>query len=251
MTVTTLLPATELTKTKQQILAILPPLKAEVSLLRVETEEDYQKADALLARIMQSKRWWVKGDAEGKWKGIDAIIRPFKEGLDGLYDLKNDGLKPHEQLEADVKHKMRQYKILEGQRIAAERQAQADEAARLQREIDAKQAKEDAAKTPKMRERLIGQRMELEQQHRAVEQQKPEPVKAARSAARTVRRPVVTDFVAFVTGITTLSQEEDGVPLDLLIVNTQRLALLWKENPELVAQLPGVEIQDDVVIAGR
>lgn len=253
MTVTTL-PTTELTKTRQQILAMVPPLRSEVDLLTVKTEEDYQTASALLTRILASKRWWLQGDPAGKWKGIDAIIKPFREGLDGLYELKNDGLKPHEVMEADVKSKMKDYKLAETKRLADEKEARDAEARRIQQEIDAKQARIDAAKTPKMREKLIGQQMEMQQAQKTVVSTRSAPVKAAGSAARTVKKPVIKDFLPFVMGIIALQDgrdDEEGVPLDLLQVNPVRLAQLWKENPDLVAQLPGVEIENDVVIAGR
>jgi hypothetical protein len=250
MTVTTLLPQTELAKTKQQILAVLPPLKAEVDLLTITTEEDYQKASGLLTRILASKRWWLQGDQTGgKWKGIDAIIKPFREGLDGLYDLKNDGLKPHEEMETDVKAKMKVFKLAEAKRLADEQAAREAEDRRLQAEIEKKQAKEQAAKTVQTRERLIGQRMELEEQQKTVVRTKAAPVRAAGSAARTIKKPVVTNFRAFIMGI--LALEDETITIDLLAVNEKSFGHLWLSNPELVAQLPGVEIQTDVVIAGR
>lgn len=251
------LPSTELARTKQQILSILPPLKSEVATLVIETEDDYQRADGLLTRIMTSKRFWLKGDPTGKWKGIDAIIKPFREGLDGLYDLKNDGLKPHTLMEADVKEKMRAFKIREVQEIAEANRVRDEAAAKLQREIDAKQSRVDAAKTPKMREKLMGQQMDLEQQRKSVTRETSAPVKAAGSATRRTRTPVVKDFYALVAGIiainsvNTSTDNETAIPIDLLQVNTARLMQLWKDNPELVAQLPGVEIEDDIIIAGR
>lgn len=253
MNVTTLLPTTELTKTRQQILAMVPPLRSEVDLLTVKTEEDYQTASTLLARILASKRWWLQGDQTGKWKGIDAIIKPFREGLDGLYDLKNDGLKPHELMEGDVKAKMREFKLAEQKRLTDERLAREKEERRLQQEIDAKQARIDAAKTAKMREKLIGQQMEMQQEQKTVTSTKTAPVKAVGSAARTVKKPVIKDFLPFVLGVIALQDgpDDETVPLDLLQVNPIRLAQMWKNNPDLVAQLPGVDVIEDVIIAGR
>lgn len=255
MTAMTLLPQTELTRTKQQILSTVPPLRAEVQLIQVETEDDYHRASVLLTRIQTSKRLWRKGDPspDGKWKGIDAIIKPFKEGLDGLYTLRNDGDQPHDEMEEVIKEKMRLFKIAENKRIAEKQAARDAKEQQLQQEIADKQARVYAAKTPKMREKLIGQQMALEDQHKAVTKTKIVPVKAVGSAARTVKFPAVVDFMALVSGIVALYAvgDTEGIPTDLLMVNPVRLAQMWKDSPDLVAQLPGVEIQEDVIIAGR
>lgn len=246
-------PTAELASTKKEIMLMLPPLRAEAHVLMVKTEGDYQKADGLLTRILTSKRWWLNGSTEpnSKWRGIDAIIKPFREGLDGLYELKNEGLKPLEEMESAVKVKMRAFKVAEGQRLAEEKRQQQVAAAKIQREIHEKQERENAAKTVKMRERLISERMELESKQKEVQKTTLAPVKAARSSARTVKKPVIVDFAVFAAGILALSQGEGGVPLDLITADLTRLARLYKDDPALVAQLPGVEIQDDVVIAGR
>jgi hypothetical protein len=257
MTVATLIPQTELQKTKQQILTAVPPLRAEVDLLEVKTEEDYQKASALLTRILTSKRWWLHGDPTGKWKGIDAIIKPFREGLDGLYDLKNDGLKPHDDMEADVKAKMKIFKIADNKRIADEREAKEKEQRRLQQEIEAKQARVDAAKTPKMREKLIGQQMALQDEQKVVAKTKTVAVKAVGSSSRTVKKWVVSDLYAFVQGLIALHESDvsnetaDLLSIELLQINDARMNALFKSNPDLVAQLPGIDVIEDVIIAGR
>lgn len=242
----------ELAKTRTTMLATLPPLQAEVQGLTVTTDEEYQYADHLLTRVRASRAWWLEGDPnpKSKWRGINQIIKPFYEGLQGLYELRTEGSKPHDEMEAYVKGQMKAFKVAEATRLAEERQAKYEEEVRLQKAIEDAKRKEDAAKTVQTRTNIIEKRMNLEQQKRDIEKEVPTAVKAARSSARTIRKPVVKDFIAFVTGIVALADDE-SVPLDLLMVNTTRLAQLWKDNPELVAQLPGIEIESEIVIAGR
>lgn len=248
----TFVPQAELTTAQQQGLALIPPLKVEADSLIVKTEDQYHDADLILTRIRTAQRTWLEGTSDRKWRGINAIISPIYDGLQGLYDLKNLVLKPLEAMEGSVKDKMKGFKRLEAERIAEERRAKEREAQRLQAAIDEQNRKMAAAKSAPLKAKILGQQMELEQQQKALKKEKPIIVKAAGSAARTTKKPVVVDFGDFVSGIIALwDGENDSIPLDLLIVNPVRLAQMWKDHPEIVAALPGIEIAEEIVIAGR
>lgn len=244
-----IVPQTELSMAQKQGLALIPPLQAESDLITVVTEDDYHHADLLLTRIRTAQSVWINGEPTKKWRGIQAIISPIYEGLQGLYELKNLVLKPLESMEESVKEKMKGYKKLEAQRLAEEKRVKAEAARKLQEKIDAEARKLAAAKTVQAKTAIVGRQMTMQAEQKAAKKDKPVAVKAAGSSSRTVKKPVVKDFEAFVRGI--LSLKDETITLDLLQVNAAAFQQLWLAEPELMAQLPGVEIDTDIVIAGR
>lgn len=249
MSTAQIIPPTELASAQKQGLSLIPPLQAETDLLApITTEEEYHHADLLLTRIQAAQGSWLNGFGP-KWKGIQAIISPIYQGLQGLYELKNLVLKPLEEMEESVKGRMRDYKKLEAARIAKKKAEKAEAARKIQEKLDAEARKLAAAKTAQAKTAVVGRMMTLKTEQKEAKKDNPVAVKAAGSSSRTVKKPIVKDFEAFVRGV--LALQDETIRLDLLQVNADVFHRLWTSEPELMAQLPGVEIETDIVIAGR
>lgn len=220
---------------KEEGLALLPPLQSAVVTLRVTDEDSYLVADAMLGKIQQARKRWSAR--------IGKIIDPLWEALKSGRELKNEIDKPLETLETQVKHSMRTFKLEEARRI----QAAKDETDRLLAEAAQKERLESAAKTQPMKERLKARRLELEAQAETVAEQQA-PVLAQSSSSRTVKKWRVIDAKVFA-----LAFAHGKVPGDVLSVDQVAVNRYFKREggAEAVAEWPGVEVYDDVIIAGR
>lgn len=256
MTVAQIVPASDVAKARQEVLSLVPTLKAQVETLVIKTDEDYQEADLLLSQIRLGQHTWLEGpkvpNPKSKWRGINAIIAPIYEGLQGLYSLRNEGSAHFDEMEETTKAKMKAFKLVEKERVRLEEEVKRKEQERLQREQDKKAQQLAAAKTAPARERIIERQMEIKQEIKEVKKTKSVTVKAAGSTSRTVRKPLIDNFRVFAEGILQLTESEDEAGLmNLLEANQTALNSLWKEQPDLVESLPGVIIHEDIVIAGR
>lgn len=252
MSAAQIVPQNELADAQRQGLSLIPPLQAETDLLKVDTEEDYHNADLLLTRIRTAKSTWLDGSTAPavKWRGIQAIIKPIYDGLQGLYELRSLVSTPLDKMEETVKEGMKGYKKLEAARVAKEKAVKAEEDRKRQAKIDAEALKLANAKTVQAKTAIVGRQMALQAEQKAAKKDKPVAVKAAGSSSRTTKKPVIKNFEEFVRGVLAL-KDGDLITLDLLQVNPAQFQHLWLSEPELMAQLPGVEIESDIVIAGR
>src|SRR5688572_24732453 len=106
-----------LVKTKVEGTKLVSPLQAAVEALEVTDAEELGAADELLSSILQARRKW-----DEKMEPILAPLRQAKSAADAL---KREIDKPLEQLELQVKAKIRDYRL-----------AEAEENRRLQAELD-------------------------------------------------------------------------------------------------------------------
>lgn len=226
-------------KTKTEGLQVVQGLQKAVYELEVQTEEQYQVADALLARVRSARKTW--GDR------MERIIRPMRTALDEVYSLNRDVDKPLGQQEDFIKSRMKAFKLEELRQLNAAKQAQQAEDDRLAREAWEKEQAALAAKTPQMRGKLEAQAEKLtEQRAEVLAQEMAAPVAASNSSSRSKKLVRVTDLLAFCGGI------GDGtIPHDVVAVLAGPLAKHLKESPDDVASWPGVEIVDDIQIVGR
>lgn len=229
----------DLSKTKQEGLAVVSPLQVQVDTLEVLTAEDYALADTLLARVRTARKTWNER--------MERIIRPIRTGLDELYSLNREVDKPLMRLEESVKGQMKEFKLIEQREIAAAEQKKFEAVEKLRREAEEKQRQAEAARTPQVRGRLMVSSERLQQAAVVVEQQETQaPVQAVSSSSRKLKVVKVKDILAFCGAIA-----DGAIPHDMIIVHPGPLAKAYKENPEEVAQWPGIEIVDDVQIVGR
>lgn len=264
----------EMVKRRAEGMMLVTPLKAPIAALTIRSEEDYLNADALLARVKTARATWaLKVDPIR-----DPILRAIDElklSLAGVKALDEEVDTPLAMLEGDVKQKMKDYKVLEAAQIR-DRQRLQDEAARKLREDAAKKLiAETAAKTPQMKAKLAEARANLETQAQIIELPSREttPIRGVSSTVRTVPKVRIKDVAAFLAGLASYAPVA-GVykmgtpPLTLLTVHTMRtgeqvregsaldkmeaeMAKIFSTQPGVVASWPGVELFDDVIIAGR
>lgn len=248
-----------LVKQRQQGLTILSPLKLAAKNLVVKTPEQYAEADSLLTRIKGAKKSWTER--------INPIIEPIRAGLDLLYGLRSDIVTPLEELEKQVKDSMKAFKVEEAKQLRMAEEVRAKELEDLRRAAIEKEAREAVARTKQLRERLAAQRAVLEQSLATKEQEAPpEPIKAAGSGTRTVRKWKVVDMIRLIDHISDkywavtdvqVDSAERGTQEDLtalLTVDTTQMDAYFRlSKPDVGVGnwLPGVEVWDDIVIAGR
>jgi hypothetical protein len=225
--------------TKDEGLQLVQPLQDAVKALHILSEEHYQEADRLLARVTTAKRVWDEK--------MEPIIRPIRQGLDNLYALNREILKPLDQMAEDIKNEMKTFKRKELQALQEASRKKAEEEERLRREAQEKEEAAERAKTPQMRGKLQAQAERAQQQAEAVAQTAiPAPVRAEASSVRPVRKVRVADLNAFLRGII------DGyIPSEAVSVAQPVLNQAFKDDPDGMQAWPGVEVYDDIQIVGR
>lgn len=242
------IPQTTLIKVRKEGMEAIHPLQAAVSSLTIANEDDYKRADELLSRIQMARRWWSSK--------ISPIIDPLKQALKSA----KEALKGAEALEDEygaplleyfnaTKEKMKQYKLKERHRLYLAEVAKEAEVARLKKLDEEKAAKLQAATTKGIQSRVMSQRAELQQQIADVEAKvQAPPIKAVGSIARSHKSVKVVDLAAFLNYVV---NGEDVLPTELIEINQRALNECYKAAPDAVAKWPGVEVVDDIIIAGR
>ena len=224
--------------------------------LTIASNDDYRRADLLLVEIRQARKTAEEIFAE---KIRVPILEPTRKALDGLYALERELTKtPFETAEKGVKAKMAAWQDAERKRIAAEQEAarreemrrqreaeqaasQAEQAARAARTIEQRRAAEEALKEAERR------RQEAEAARQAaIEAERQKTVKGVGSKVTVVRKPVVTDMMAFLKAVVA-----GTVPLIAVQVNEDVVDAYWRDDAGLVSAWPGVTIEESVKIGGR
>jgi len=233
-----------LVKTEVKGTRLVTPLQNAVEELTIETAEDYQTADEILTGIQQARKSWAS-EMEGtdKEPGPLRAARIMKQSVDAL-NRKIDG--PLATLETQVKAKMREWKLEDARRIAAEQERIAAEQAKLTAKIEETANKELAARTAQMRERLAERRRQLEAEAEEKAAEVPEETKGEHSTVRRVRKWRIADQEAVLRGVIQGHIPQSVVMTDNAAVNKQ-----WLLDPDVVASWPGFEVYEDIQIAGR
>ena len=233
--------AANITKAKEEGLAIVGEFQGLVPV--VETEDDYLEADSSLTRILQArKRWKLRMYGEKN----DGIIPNIRKGLDQLYALFAEVDKPLEQTEGAFKRAMAAFKDRERRLIEETRRVQEAEAARLRQQAEDLRAKEEAAKTRQMRERLAEARRVTEAQAEAAEEvEAPLPVQG-RTGTRTIKAWRIIDMVAFIQGAAS-----GTIPGWAVAAATVEINKAFRNDPDSLKLWPGVEVYDETQIVGR
>jgi hypothetical protein len=251
---------TDTAHVRAQGLQLLTPLTQGVNTLRVITATDYLDADEWLGRVR---------NARAKWKAmLDPISAPIarmkadlKLAETGVKRLNAEVDEPLATLELRVKDAMRQFKLEEQRQLQAAREQEEREERERQRQLEEVRRKEEAAKTAPMRAKLADARakLEAEQEAAATEVVDLNPiVKGASSSVRTSRKPRITDLGAFISAIADYAPQA-GIyrmgqpPLSMLTPEMFQSALtaMWRAQPGVVESWPGVEVIEDITIAGR
>ena len=253
-------------KVKTEAVAVISPVLSAAAQITIVDNATYSLADMFLKKIKTARR-----SIEDK---LSPIIEPIRKGLDELYALKRELDAPLTSAENEIKSKMKSWQLAEARRVAEEEAARRREDERLRaeaaakeraaerlrieaenkqrqadaaRSADARQAAERAAE--QLRERQEAQAMESRQLELEAEAARAVPIaqvaKAASSSARKVKRWRITDMEKFI-----LSVAMGDIPQDAVLVNEVAVNRYFK-SVEVVAGWPGVEVYDDIVIAGR
>lgn len=232
----TTLPA-NLVKVQVKGTKLLTPLEAEVHGLTVETADEYQVADELLAGIARARKQWA---AE-----IEPVLAPLRQAKSAADELNRKIDRPLEALYNTVRTKMGAFKQAEARVLLAAREEQEREQAKLQRQLEETAAREQTARTKQMRERLAAKREELEQQAEEVAEA-PQAVKGAHSATRRIKKWRVVNMELLLRMIA------DGAgPEEVLILNEGYINAVMRSQPDVVASWPGFEVYEELIVAGR
>lgn len=235
-----IVPESTLVAQRKQGLSIIAPFKLKVTAMVIKTAEEYELGDEVLAQIRQAKKDW-----EGR---LNPIIEPIKAGLDSLYSLRRDVLKPLEDLEGQVKERMRAFKLLEARQLREAEQKRNAELAKLQEEAIKKEQAALKQKTAPLREKLLQAQAEAQQKAAALEYKPlPEAVRAQHSTPRNLKKWVITDKKLFLQYVI-----QNPALLDLVVVDSVQMNAYFKlEKPEVGTWMQGVIVEEDIQIAGR
>lgn len=267
-------PNPEMIKKRAEGMTLIAPLRPKVVSLNIQTEEHYLLADALLSEIKTKRAIWAT-KVDPIREPILKAIEELKLSMAGVKALDDEVDSPLAMLEADVKQKMKDYKVLEAVRIREAKQLQDESARLLREEAQKKLLAETAAKTPQMKAKLAEARANLETQAQIAEMPTHETtaVRGVSSTSRTVQKVRIKDLDGFLNSLASY-QPVAGVykmgvpPVTLLTMHTKRdgeqvpegsavdkieaeIAKIYSTQPGVVASWPGVELYDDVIIAGR
>ena len=196
--------------------------------LIVETEPDYHTADEILHKIKVAQKRLDQP--------FEDVIRPVRQGLDGVYAIRREVENPLLDLEQTVKEKMRAFKLAEAERIKKEERIRLA----VQRAAEEAERKRVAALPKPERP---AEPVEVVVIHSAPVRA---PVRAASSSSRTIKKWRVTDLELVLEAV-----RLEIAPVDILQINAVRVAEMFKANPAVIDEIPGMETYDDVVISGR
>lgn len=226
-----------LVKTKGQ--RLLTPLEEQVQGLVVKTEEDLTGADELLAGIRRARKQWADM--------IEPVLAPLREAKSAADALNREIDRPLGELEESVKGAIRLYRVEEQRQISEAKRLQDQEAERLREQINETATREQSARTKQMRERLALKREALESQaEEQAEEPEPVAVTVTHSQTRKVKRWRLMDKAAALK-----AAAAGTIPSAVFEVSNSAMAICWRESPEVVAQWPGFEVYEDIIIAGR
>ena len=212
--------------------------------LIVETEPDYHTADEILHKIKVAQKRLDQP--------FEDVIRPVRQGLDGVYAIRREVENPLLDLEKTVKEKMRAFKLAEQARIQKEER----ERARLLQIEQARVAEEQRIEQTR---RLVeaAKANDFQKAQEILAEEEPEvavifaapiqaPVRAASSSSRTIKKWRVTDLDLVLESVRL------GIaPIDILMINVTEVARMFKLDPAEIDAIPGMEVYDDIQIAGR
>lgn len=253
---------------KAEATQTISPIVAAAQGIVIADDKSYNLADAFLAKIRAAR----KSDVFTK---LRKIIDPIREGLDVLYATERDIKAPLDEAEKHIKGKMRDWQLAEQERVRKEEEARrqeeirkaqeelryAQEQQRLQeqKEMAERQAQEARTRAARLKAQQEAEDLQRQQDEAAEAQRRADaiaaatvaapiaqPVKAASSVVRKVSKVKVVDIMKFAEGV-----GKGLVPETMLQVDATQLNLMFKNNREWVGEWPGVEIYEDVEIAGR
>jgi hypothetical protein len=227
---------------RAQGLSLINPLKIRVEAIEIKDADDYALADETLTAIMLAQKAW-----EGR---LDPIISPIRSGLDLLYDLKRDILKPLQSLEKIVKGRMVEWKSIEKAKVQQALQEKEEAERVLQKELADKEIAEAKARTKPMLDRILEQKSRLQQALVDKQNEIIEPIKVAGSSARSRKVWKTKDKLAFVKYLV----KDRPDLLSLIQIDSVQMNALFKlqrDELELGEWMPGIEIEEDINIAGK
>lgn len=261
--------------TRVEGIKLITPLQVEVSALAIQNDEEYLQADFMLARVKAALATWDQ-KISPVLTPLQKVLAEAKLAMDGAKSLDKEVRGPLEGLEVDIKGKMRNYKLLENQRVLEAQAAAAQAAAELRQRSLAAATAAAVAKTPQAKARLEQQQATLQAEAASVVEQAiidTAPVKGAASSDRKVKKLRISNPVAFLAAVQDY-EPRAGLynmghpPLTLLTHKMNRIGALTEKDsaletvlvelgkihsvqPGVVLSWPGVTEFDDVIIANR
>ena len=208
----------------------------------IVTEADYHKADDILHKI--------KVVQKRAGEPLEEVIRPVRQGLDGVYAINRAIQNPLLDVEVVVKEKMRVWKIAEMDRVRKAREEEdrrqreyREQVRREQEAADKLRAEANRAPAPQPFE--VAQDATVET-YAVPAAPLPQPIRAASSTARQIKKWRVADLELLVKAV------ELGIaPVEMVMVNAIAMNDLFKRDPAAVEAFPGVETYMDIQISGR
>lgn len=226
-------------KAKQQTHLALVPIEAKIKALsEIQSPEEYQEMDAFLGTIQTMRRAWKEK--------MEPIIRPIRQGLDGLYALNREIDTPLEKAEKSVKSFMEDWKREELRQARLLEQEQAQERQRLADEQAALEERLAKARTNTQRQSILAKQEELTEESEQVESTMFTRTTATNSGARTIPSWRNVNMTATLQGIL-----RGEIPMEAIMLDVPAINAVHKVDPELVTSWPGFEGYEAVQIVGR
>jgi hypothetical protein len=256
-----------------QLIATLQPISIE-RIVSIDSPEGFLAMDAKLASIRNARAQWklalepIAGPLERAIAKQKEALAEAKKASEGVKQLESEVGDRLDRLERKAKDLMADYKTREQQRIANEKREKDRKAQQLIEEARKREIQAASARTPQLKARLEQQRADLITQAQEVEDASEEitPVKGASSTTRTQQKVRIVDPMKFLAAVKLyeptagvydmgvpplMVTDRNGEPTPLVEIVAARLNDLYREQPGVVASWPGVEIYDDITIAGR
>lgn len=241
--------AIDVGKEHERGLAMATPLLLQLP-TKITTEAEFLAADELLGQFRNVRRGWG-----AIWSIIqDRVIKKQREALDGIYSVNRDVDGPMEKGEMALKSLMKSYKDEEARTLAAAETKRIADAEALQREIDAAEAKKQAAPTPQLRGRIAAQQVKLEEKQMAVITQVNVAVLGSHSSTRTITYPVVGNLPQLALALLGGSLKGETEVRDKVLEAVNAVLRAEGRTNERKAEMvtwPGVVLHSESQIAGR
>jgi hypothetical protein len=256
--------ADQIAQAKQLVTSITNPVVSGAQVITVTDNVSYEYASLYLSQVLQAKK---RIESETDDNLLFRLIKPLRTALDTLYEIRRNALKPLEQAEKLIKQKMSQYKLLEFQRLEAERVAKEAEERRLRQEAErlAREAIEAEARANKLRNATQAETKreeanklsyQAEVSARIADMVKSQPVttpiKVTTSAAKFTKRWRLRDNQNSLESFIKRVAKGDA-PSDMVMLDSKKIDEYFSDLDyrAVIADWPEFEIYDDDNIAGR
>jgi hypothetical protein len=217
------------------------PFIQQIEALLVRDDKSLAQASMLLTTVAE-----IRKEIASRF---DSILRPMNAAVSAARAFKTDLDSGPAKAEMLIREKMTAYRIEEQKRLQEAEEKRRQELEAQRRALELAKQREEAAKTPQMRDRLAVKRLQVEAEVEAAAlAPPPEPVRVMGSVIRKKMKVRISDRAKFISALAYGTIPLDSLPWEAVEAQLNRD---FNAAPPVVGTYPGVEVYEDIGIMRR